>query len=160
MKAFKAFIKLFEAPQRSEKIKIKVNFHFNTTFWNTQDGLTFLRHREVSCARKFEPRYSSYSRMVMNVLNTAQKMKFSIKDFFRRCDQSRSFLWICSYLLKKSLMENFIFCAVKHYTDLVVWVLYCNSKICANSDMTLLLLTNLRIGQNQHMVRCYLWPLL
>ena len=26
MKAFKAFIKLFEAPQRSVKIKIKVNF--------------------------------------------------------------------------------------------------------------------------------------
>ena len=30
-------------------------------------------------------------------VNTAQKMKFSIKDFFSKCDQ----------------MENFIFCAVK-----------------------------------------------
>ena len=40
-------------------------------------------------------------------------MKFSIKDFFGKCDQIRSFLRIWSHLLKKSLMENFIFCAVK-----------------------------------------------
>ena len=39
-------------------------------------------------------------------------MKFSIKDFFCKCDQIRRKLWIWSYLLKKSLMENFIFCAV------------------------------------------------
>ena len=43
---------------------------------------------------------------------TAQKMKFSIKNFFSKCDQIRSFLRICSPLLKNSLMENFIFCAV------------------------------------------------
>ena len=39
-------------------------------------------------------------------------MKFSIKDFFSKCDQIRSFLRIWSHLLKKSLMENLIFCAV------------------------------------------------
>ena len=44
--------------------------------------------------------------------HTAQKMKFSIKYFFSRCDQIRSFLRIWSNLLNKSLMENFIFCAV------------------------------------------------
>ena len=43
---------------------------------------------------------------------TAQKMKFSIKDFFSKCDQIRSFLRIWSHLLKKSLTENFILCAV------------------------------------------------
>ena len=43
---------------------------------------------------------------------TAQKIKFSIKDFFRKCDQIRSFQRIWSHLLKKSLMENFIFGAV------------------------------------------------
>ena len=43
---------------------------------------------------------------------TAQKMKFSIKNFFSKCDQIRSFLQIWSHLLKKSVMENFIFCAV------------------------------------------------
>ena len=36
---------------------------------------------------------------------TAQKMKFSIKDFLGK-------LQIWSYLPKKSLMENLIFCAV------------------------------------------------
>ena len=43
---------------------------------------------------------------------TAQKMKFSSKDFFSKCDQIRSFLRIWSHLQKKSLMENFIFCAI------------------------------------------------
>ena len=39
-------------------------------------------------------------------------MKFSIKYFFRKCDQIRKKLRIWSYLLKKFLMENFILCAV------------------------------------------------
>ena len=39
-------------------------------------------------------------------------MKFFIKDFFSKFDQIRSFLQIWSHLLKKSLLENFIFCAV------------------------------------------------
>ena len=42
-------------------------------------------------------------------MQTAQKMKSSIKDFFIKCDKIRSFLRIWSHLLKKSLMENFIF---------------------------------------------------
>ena len=36
-------------------------------------------------------------------------MKFSIKDFFSKYDQIHSFPRIKSHLLKKSLMENFIF---------------------------------------------------
>ena len=40
-------------------------------------------------------------------------MKFFIEDFFSKCDQIRSFLRIWSHLLKKSLMENFIFGPVK-----------------------------------------------
>ena len=43
---------------------------------------------------------------------TAQKMKFSLKNFFCKCDQVRRKLRIWSHLLKKSLMDNFIFCAV------------------------------------------------
>ena len=49
---------------------------------------------------KFEIKEGSQNR------NTAQKMKFSFRDFFRN-------LRIWSHLLKKALMENFIFCAVK-----------------------------------------------
>ena len=41
---------------------------------------------------------------------TAQKMKFSVKDFFSKCDQTRRKLRIWSHLPKKSLIENF--CAV------------------------------------------------
>ena len=41
-----------------------------------------------------------------------KKMKFSIKDFCSKCDQIRSFLRTWSYLLKKYLIENFIFYAV------------------------------------------------
>ena len=44
--------------------------------------------------------------------HTAQKMKFSIKDFFSKCYQIRSFPRIWSHLLKKSLMENSIFFTV------------------------------------------------
>ena len=41
-------------------------------------------------------------------------MKLSIKDFFNKYSQIRSFLWSWSHLLKKSLTtENFIYCAVQ-----------------------------------------------
>ena len=46
-------------------------------------------------------------------------MKFSIKNFFSKCDQIRSKLRIWLHLLKKSLVENFIFCAVIHSLKLV-----------------------------------------
>ena len=35
-------------------------------------------------------------------MTTAQKMKFSIEEFFSRCDQIPRKLWNWSYLLKKS----------------------------------------------------------
>ena len=48
----------------------------------------------------------------MRNIFTAQKIKFSIKDFFSKCDQIPRELRIWPHLLKKSLMENFVFCAV------------------------------------------------
>ena len=45
-------------------------------------------------------------------VDTAQKMKFSIKCFFSKYDQICRKLWNCIFSLKKSLMENFVFCAV------------------------------------------------
>ena len=44
--------------------------------------------------------------------NKAQKMKFCIKVFFSKRDQIHKFLPIRSDLLKKSLMEDIIFCVV------------------------------------------------
>ena len=50
--------------------------------------------------------------VIVDLNSTAQKLKFSVKYFFSKCDQIRSVLRIWSHLLKKSLMENFIFCTV------------------------------------------------
>ena len=44
-----------------------------------------------------------------DIVGTAQEMKFSIKDFFSKCDQIRRKLRIWSHLLKISLIENFFF---------------------------------------------------
>ena len=51
-------------------------------------------------------------------------MKFSIRDFFSKYNQMRSFLRIWSHLLKKSLMENFIFDEVKE-----VCLGYCQTSV-------------------------------
>ena len=53
----------------------------------------------------FESRYD-----LSNVI--AQNIKFSIKDFFSKCDQIPRKLRIWSHLLKKSLMKTSFFCAV------------------------------------------------
>ena len=46
----------------------------------------------------------------VDIIATLHKKKtFAIKDFFSKCDQ----IQIWSHLLKKSLMENFIFYAVQ-----------------------------------------------
>ena len=45
--------------------------------------------------------------------NQLKKWSFPLKIFFWKCEQIRSFLRISSHLLKKSLMENFIFWAVQ-----------------------------------------------
>ena len=55
----------------------------------------------------------------------AQKMKFSIKDFFSKCDQILRKLRIWSYLLKKSFMENFVFlCSVNDITRKIIRLKY------------------------------------
>ena len=41
------------------------------------------------------------------------KNEVFIRNFFSKCDQIRRKLWIWSHLLKKSVMENLIFCAVE-----------------------------------------------
>ena len=76
-------------------------FHKTSTI--TEPNIQVFRklNTSVACVEHYVP-----------TLYTAQKMKFSIKDFFSKCDQIRRNLRIWSHLLKKSLMENFIFCAV------------------------------------------------
>ena len=73
---------------------------------------------EIHHIRVILPASSATQRCIQNpvkhlIFNTAQKMKFSIKDFFSKCDQIRRFLRIWSHLLEKSLIESFIFYVVK-----------------------------------------------
>ena len=51
----------------------------------------------------------------------AQKMKFSITNFFSTCARIRRNLLIWSHLLKKSVMENFHFLCNSIYEELVHW---------------------------------------
>ena len=65
--------------------------------------------------------------MQLNIFTT-QKTKFPIKEFFSKCDQVRRKLRIWSHLLKKYLMENFIFCTViaLHASRLLYWPFWSN----------------------------------
>ena len=65
--------------------------------------------RKVMCTSSNIWKYWWRRSEMYNVKNTAWKMKFSIKDILSKCDQIRRKLRIRSHLLKKSLMENFIF---------------------------------------------------
>ena len=85
--------KLYENPRLSQYIYIDFS-------WNS-----IHKCNENEWMRMSEKRMSG-------IWITAQKMKFFINDLFSKFDQIRSFLRIWSHLLKKSLTENFIFCAV------------------------------------------------
>ena len=60
----------------------------------------------------FPPNYRENKVSLVFWYFTAQKKKFSIKDFFSKCDKIGRKLRIWSHLLNKSLMENFNFCVV------------------------------------------------
>ena len=61
----------------------------------------------------YEPFLSRVSNMIdVKIKLALQKTKYSINDFFGKCDKIRSFLRIWSHLMKKSLMDKFIFYAV------------------------------------------------
>ena len=56
-------------------------------------------------------RTQSDGEIIMKIYVTAQITKFTIKGFFSKCDQIRSFSRIWSHLPNTFLMENFILCA-------------------------------------------------
>ena len=63
--------------------------------------------------------------------HTAQKIKFTIKDFFSKCDQICSFLRIWSHFQKKPLMKNLIFCAVLNSVQALTHITF----ICLKSTI-------------------------
>ena len=79
--------------------------------------LLFFQHFSEFTDHNIQGKNKSY-------ISLHKKMKFSIKDFFSKCDQIRNFLcflriWV--HLLKKSLIENFIFCTVHPIHILLAW---------------------------------------
>ena len=64
-----------------------------------KDVKVLVENRKQSSVKKHVSNENSLS---ICHANTAQKMKFSIKDFVSKCDQIRRFLRIWSHLLKKS----------------------------------------------------------
>ena len=75
---------------------------------------------------KFQSIFSNINNWIrdlyMFLIPLHKKMKFSIKNFFSKCDQIYSFLRNWPHLLKKSLTENFIFRAV--YLFIFLFVLH------------------------------------
>ena len=83
--------------------------------------------------------------------NTAQKMKFSIKDFFRKCEQIRRKLRIWSNLLKKPLMKKLIFCAVMAlslFPDISLFSIEVQSVYYINYEITYLELHSVTIYES------------
>ena len=78
-------------------------FQYSTTFAETSKGIgTFARNGSL---------VTTY--FVSFCTHCTKKMKFSIREFFSICEQTRKKLQIWPHLLKKLLMENFIFwCSV------------------------------------------------
>ena len=56
--------------------------------------------------------YFEKIRIKIHYFTTAQKLKLFIKELVIKCDQIRRFLRTWPHLMKTSLMENFISCAV------------------------------------------------
>ena len=86
-------------------------------------------------------RRSYAKQMILTDKNTEQKMKFSIKYFFSKCNQIRS--W--SHLLKKFSVENFIFFFVRwnsflewRVPDIIFWIKKMTRKVSYNFLNTLI----------------------
>ena len=89
-------------------------------------GCKFLKSPTRKVATQGETStYVQISQWMDSVTTTAQTMKFSITSFFSKCNQIPKKLRIWSHLLKKSVMENLIFCAV-HLARFLEVVYYIN----------------------------------
>ena len=88
----------------------------NTSFISKSYPIYFGIHNKKYTCQNFDQKYeiskppsAVFINVQISCKYAAQKKKFPIKDFFSKCDQIGKKLQIWSYLLKKSLTENFIF---------------------------------------------------
>ena len=117
---------LIEKSERKSNLGKGVAFENNTdqNFWESSQhfigrNLGRLLKKELKRKLKRVLKYWNSQKVVHLKLSVsirqkrrrsiAKKLKFSIKNFFSKCDQIRSILWTWSHLLEKSLIENVIF---------------------------------------------------
>ena len=114
--------------------------------WITFLNSTIIARRKIFLTIQNRESYSE----PCQISNKAQKMKFSVKDFFSKFDQIRHLLWIWSYLLKKSLMKNFFLvqCKMKLFAKIVndwklkftkIWLFSRNSQLANTCLFTFVL---------------------
>ena len=76
-------------------------------------GIVYRKNNKIEKWKRHQRKIlKQCSAQYQKIISTVEKMKLTIKDFLSKWDGIRSFLRIWSHLLNKSLMENFIFCAV------------------------------------------------
>ena len=80
---------------------------------------------------------------------TAQKTKFSIKDFFSKCDQIQFPERNWSHLLKKPLIKNFIFMQC-------IFPFYFNTKLCSIAIAMLTMLAMLTVLKSEPILTIFL----
>ena len=95
------------------KCKIFKKCHIETMTYDKADKVTKKRFESLLFMYQIGLETSmKVSGLIFDCVHlTAQKMKFSIKNFFSNCDKICRKLQIRSHLLKKSLIKRF-FCAV------------------------------------------------
>ena len=107
--------------KKTQKGSYLICFYFSSIFQfqffifqEVKPQINITYQKSGNCQKENKHQVMEWKYVVSGVIHTAQKMKFSIKNFFSKCDQIRSFLRIQSHLLNKSLIENFSFCAVQY----------------------------------------------
>ena len=104
--------KLSTNKQEKDLRKSTSSFYWENSFWNepwVEGAKTSMKKRTGILSLYFNATNSAWC---WTWLPLHKKIKLSIKDFFSKCDQIRRKLRIWSHLLKKFLMENFVFYAV------------------------------------------------
>ena len=115
--------KLFRLQNVVTLIAILIKLSFQFKFYQIKKKTSI--YDNLICLKRWQINYIAWKDFILEVFcrkasdlyNPLQKMKFSIKYFFSKCDQIHKKLRIWSQLLKKYLKENFIFCAVTYETN-------------------------------------------
>ena len=97
-------------------IFIRIN-HITKYYYQSQSSVTYknVADKKRVYIAKNQQTSMLYSYQLVNTTH-----KFSIKSFFGKCEKNYRKLQICSHLLKKSSLENFIFCAVKYLNSVSI----------------------------------------